>query len=129
MGVNSIHGDVAALTLQPLKPSVPLDHPAKWTPSTNDHLSNSTETSSVSDANTNNMVSSEKKQNPEASIESKINPVRTMSHIVVVYNMQGNVRIKFMDSNSNVIYQIPTESVAKIEDQMMKLQTSTTING
>ena len=54
---------------------------------------------------------------------------RTMSHVVEVYNQQGNVRIKFMDGNNNVIYQIPSEMVAKIKDQMMQPETSTSIKG
>ena len=52
-----------------------------------------------------------------------------MSHVVEVYNQQGNVRIKFMDGNNNVIYQIPSEMVAKIKDQMMQPETSTSIKG
>ena len=54
-------------------------------------------------------------------------PDRTMKHIVQVYNQDGKVRIKFMDSNNDVIYQTPTEIAIKIEDQMTKSETSANI--
>lgn len=69
------------------------------------------------------------KQSLVASVKGHENPVRTMSHVVEVYNQQGKVRIKFMDSKNNTIYQIPTEMVAKMEDLMMKPETATNIKG
>ncbi len=45
-------------------------------------------------------------------------PVRSMSHTVESYSPQGKIRIKFEDSNNNVIYQIPTEMVARTQDLM-----------
>ena len=81
------------------------------------------------DANFNNKVFSVTKLSPEVGIENQKNSVRAMSHIVEVYNQQGKVRTKFMDSKNNVIYQIPTEMVAKLEDQMMNQNTSTSTKG
>jgi len=51
-------------------------------------------------------------------------PTRAMSHMVVSYNPQGKVRIKYEDSNNNVIYQIPPEMVAKTQDLMTNSQTA-----
>lgn len=52
-----------------------------------------------------------------------------MSHVVEVYNTQGKKRLKFMDNRNNVIYQVPSEAVAKMEDLMMKPDASTSKNG
>ncbi len=52
---------------------------------------------------------------------------RSMRHIVESYNPQGKVRIKFLDSNNNTIYQIPTEMVAKTEDLMSKTELTANV--
>ena len=52
-----------------------------------------------------------------------------MSHVVQSYNLQGKVRVKFMDNNNNVIYQIPSEMVAKTEDLMLTPNTSADLKG
>ena len=129
MSVKSITGDVAVSTLKPLNTAVSLDHPVKGTPLTNDNLSSQTVPSSAVDANFSNKVSPVNKQSPDAGIETQKKPVRAMSHVVEVYNLQGKARTKFMDSNNDVIYQIPTEMVAKMEDQMLKPDTSTSKKG
>jgi hypothetical protein len=129
MAMNLISEDMATFTLQSLKPAVSLDQSAKGTPSTIDPISNQSIIPSVINANTNNTVSPDRSHMPEAGTESNNNSVRMMSHVVVVYNLEGKVRVKFMDSNSNVVYQIPCEMVAKIEDQMMKLESFSATNG
>lgn len=55
--------------------------------------------------------------------------VRHMSHVVEVYNPQGKRRLKFMDSSNNVIYQFPSEMVAKVQDLMMNPDTATDKKG
>lgn len=57
-----------------------------------------------------------KKKAPYGADYDQKQQVRIMSHVVQTYNLQGKVRTKFMDSNNNVIYQIPAELVAKTED-------------
>jgi hypothetical protein len=47
-----------------------------------------------------------------------------MSHMIEYYNNKGKLRIKFVDSKNNMIYQIPSEMVAKTEDLMNKSRTS-----
>ncbi|NVN90541.1 MAG: hypothetical protein HXX11_08025 [Desulfuromonadales bacterium] len=49
----------------------------------------------------------------------------TLKHVVMVYNQQGKLRIKFMDSHNNVISQIPSEMAARIEDQKTKSELFT----
>lgn len=78
------------------------------------------------DAHFDNKVSPLNKLSPKAGIEKS---ARTMSHVVEVYNLQGKARTKFMDSKNNVIYQVPSEMVAKLEDQMLDLNTSTSTKG
>jgi uncharacterized FlaG/YvyC family protein len=129
MAVNSIPEDVAAFTLQHVKPTVSVDHPTKAAPLSNDQVSHVKTTSNDVAAKANSDVSPVQKQTQDNGQKSSSKPVLMMSDVVVVYNHQGQVRIKFMDSNNNVIYQIPSEVLAKMEDQMMKLETSTTIKG
>jgi hypothetical protein len=131
MSVNSITTDAAAFTLKPLTTALSLDQSAKPVTSTNGQLSSQTVTPSVvpNDNNKVSSVSSANRQSPDARNESNKKPVRAMNHVVESYNQQGKVRIKFMDSNNNVIYQIPTEMVAKMEDQMMKPEISADIKG
>jgi len=50
-----------------------------------------------------------------------------MNHMIEQYNMQGKLRVKFVDNNNNLIYQIPPEMVAKTEDLLMKPDTSVNI--
>lgn len=128
MSINSITGGAAVSTLKPLN-SVVSDQATNETPLKNDHLSIQAAQSSTVNANFNNKVAPVHKQSPEAGIESQKKPVRTMSHVVKVYNPQGKARTKFMDSNNKVIYQIPTELVAKLEDQMLNPDTSTSTKG
>lgn len=80
-------------------------------------------------ADANNKVSKLKNQSPDSEVETRKKPIRTMSHVVKVYNLQGKERTKFMDSHNDVIYQIPSEMVAKLEDQMMKPETSANTKG
>lgn len=50
-----------------------------------------------------------------------------MSHMIEKYNYKGMLRIRFVDSKNNVIYQIPSEMVARTEDLMSKPGTSISI--
>jgi hypothetical protein len=129
MSMNSITGDVAASTFKPLITDVSLYPPVKGTPLTNDQSLNQKVQSSAVDANFINKISPVNKQSPDAGIETQKKPVRTMSHVVEEYNLKGKARTKFMDSHNDVIYQIPTEMVAKMEDQMLKPETSTSTKG
>lgn len=86
--------------------------------------------SSVADSNPDQNVSTAvKKSSVMVADGKKSKAVREMSHVVETYNLQGEVRIKFMDSNNHVLYQIPSVMVAKIEDQMMKSNSAATIWG
>ncbi len=85
--------------------------------------------SKVASSDVSNNVTTANKTAPVFdNVNSKKSP-RTMSHIVESYNAQGKVRIKYMDSNNNVIYQIPPEMVAKTQDLMTSTQTATNVKG
>jgi len=45
---------------------------------------------------------------------------RTMGHILYVYNLRGDLRVRFMDSKNKLIYQIPPVMVAKTMDLMSR---------
>ena len=125
MSINFISGDLASLALQPLKPTVSLDQPLKGTTATNGHQL----TSHAVDVNITNTDFAVKEQTSGDHTTSNDKPVRMMNHVVVEYNRHGNIRIKFMDSANYVIYQIPSEMVTKIEDQMLNLGTTATTEG
>ena len=129
MEMNSITGDVVAFKLPSLNAAVSLTQSAKGSPSAGSPSSSQSVHSNIADLNADNKVSATNKQAPVVSNESTHKTVRAMSHIVESYNPQGKVRIKFMDSNNNVIYQIPSEMVAKTEDLMAKPETATNIKG
>jgi hypothetical protein len=69
-------------------------------------------------------VAASAKQAQVTGISAPEKPAREMSHVVEVYNIHGKVRTKFLDSHNNLIYQIPSEMKAKLEDLMMKPETS-----
>jgi hypothetical protein len=50
-----------------------------------------------------------------------------VSHVVISYNQHGKLRTKFVDSRNNVVYQIPSEMITKLEDQMLTSNTSTNV--
>jgi hypothetical protein len=129
MKMNSITGNIAEFTSNPLKAVASLDQTAKGTPSVNDQSSIKTAKTEIVDTIDINKIAPATKQTPEVAIQAQKKPVRAISHVVESYNLQGQVRTKFMDRNNNVVYQIPTEMVAKMEDQMMKPETSANIKG
>lgn len=131
MILDSITGDVAAYKMQSTNAAVPLVKSTKGTPATNDRSANRTAITINVDASDNHKASAAIKQSLVADINREVDkkPVRTMSHVVEVYNVYGKVRTKFMDSNNKVIYQIPSEMIAKMEDLMMKPEISASING
>ena len=115
MSMIAISADNTSITAAPFNAS------AKNTLVAHDQLPSKPVKASVTDSNSN--------QNVSAVEGNKTKAVREMSHVVETYNLQGEVRIKFMDSNNHVLYQIPSVMVAKIEDQMMKSNSAATIKG
>ncbi len=122
MSVSAINGEMS----KSLSATASFDQSAKGGVSAVDQTSNQLQEPAPADSVVNN---GKTKQNLNTGIDSHKKPLRTMSHVVEVYNLQGKVRIKFMDSKNNVVYQIPTEMVAKMEDQMLKPETSTNTKG
>ena len=129
MSINSISGDVAAFKLQSSNTAASLDKLAKGTPASDSLASNQTVQPDVVDTIANKKVSLANKTKAIEESGGHQKPARAMSHVVETYNLHGQVRIKFMDNHNNVVYQIPSEMVAKVEDQMMKPETSTNIKG
>ncbi|MDA8416711.1 MAG: hypothetical protein M0Z78_06550 [Betaproteobacteria bacterium] len=126
MSINSIAGDVIMLKSKPM--TAALDKPAMSIHETNNQPANQTVQPDVIDTHSKNKVMPAKKSSTYAGNDNKKSG-RAMSHIIETYNLQGKLRTKFMDSHNNVIYQIPSEMVAKMEDQMMRSETSTNIKG
>lgn len=124
MDVNSISGDMAGFKQPPVSGAASLAQPVKVTAAADNKT-----VPSRAVANVDTKVSPSDKQTADAVIENLKKPVREMSHFVQSYNQRGEVRVKFMDNSNNVIYQIPSEMVAKMEDQMMKPETIADVNG
>jgi len=118
MNINSIIGSSVVFTAQSASTTVSGNPPSMASSLNTRTLSNQIEKpiATIANANTKATPANENTSTTENEIHNK--PVRTMSHIVETYNLHGKPRIKFMDSHNNVIYQIPSEMVAKTEDLM-----------
>ncbi|HXE94857.1 MAG TPA: hypothetical protein VN642_00510 [Dongiaceae bacterium] len=125
MSVDSITGNMTMIAQKPSAVAASADHSTKETSTVNDRI---TIQSSQPDAVYLNLKSA-KKVSPANKPPSTTNSSSAISHVVVSYNHQGKIRTRFMDSRNNVVYQVPSELVAKMEDQMLKPETSTNIEG
>ena len=125
MSVNSITGNAAQFQMQSLQPTGSMDKSVKDTPAPNGQLSTKAVQASPLDAITDNNKSTVIKK----TVVSSNQPAGIVSHVVESYNQYGKVRVKFMDSRNNVVYQTPSEMVAKIEDQMKAPNTSANVKG
>ena len=129
MSVNSISGNVAAFQTEPVKAAAFVDKAAKGIPVSNIQPSVKAEQASPLDIVTDNKISVETKKAAEKNNVSSNQSAGIVSHVVESYNQHGKVRVKFMDSRNNVVYQTPSEMVARLEDQMMSPNTSANVKG
>ena len=128
MALNSITGSGAAFVMPtPMKPG-PSEKTAKSS-TANELSANPAVKSVVVDVAALNKDSAANKQVPVAGSDAGKQPAPALSNVVEVYNLQGKLRTKFMDSHNNVVYQVPSEMVAKMEDQMMKPDSTTNVKG
>ena len=65
-----------------------------------------------------------KQNTSKENINQKKAPAAT-SHVIEEYNAKGELRIKFVDNKNNIIYQIPSEMVSKMQDLMLKSDVPT----
>ena len=129
MLANQIAGNVETIKLQSLTAAVPVDLQANGAPLASDRSPAKAVQPKPFDTKVDDKVSLANKPVAVASSSGDKGPVRAIKHVVESYNLQGKVRTKFMDSHNNVVYQIPSEMVAKMEDQMMTLNVSTDVKG
>lgn len=135
MAVNSVTtGNMAAL--QSLNAASSSGMPAHAAAAPKDQLSNRAPQAAPREANTDNIqISPTEKQTPKkASVVTKAVVANSSasgspSHVLVTYNPQGKKRTKFLDSRNDVVYQVPPEMLAKLQDLMMKPETSANIRG
>lgn len=52
------------------------------------------------------------------------NQVRAMSDILFSYNFKGDLRIRFMDSSNELVYQTPSENMTRMADLMMSRKST-----
>ena len=124
MSVDSITGNTAAFQMQPSSPTGSANKPVNGTSATevkpdNKPLKSDSAAILNSDAGGNIL----KPKQPQAASE----PAGVVSHVVVSYNQQGKLRTKFVDSRNNVVYQLPSEMTAKLEDQLLAANSSTNV--
>jgi hypothetical protein len=129
MSVTSISGAVTEIGMKSIAPAVASVHPAKEASTSNSEAAIQAAQVAEANAATVNKVAPLAKQAAQEKDKSKDDTAQHMSHVVEVYNTQGKKRLKFMDNRNNVIYQVPSEAVAKMEDLMMKPDASTSQNG
>jgi|GEM_PF-1292919 len=119
MSTNAIAGNLSASSLNQAA-----YQSAKATPPANDPSAGLAAAALVANPIASNKITAAAKQAQAAGISGAEKPVRAMSHVVEVYNIHGKARTKFLDSHNNLIYQIPSEMKAKLEDLMMKPETA-----
>jgi hypothetical protein len=132
MAINSItSGGMAAFQLQSRSSvGASSEKSPNSTGATKSQTSNLVKQSSavgtVSDSNvaSENLLTSKQKT---AANENSSSSSGIASHVVVSYNQHGKLRTKFEDSRNNVVYQIPSEMAAKLEDQMLTSNSSTNV--
>ncbi|MDD5285645.1 MAG: hypothetical protein PHD54_07280 [Desulfuromonadaceae bacterium] len=136
MAVNPVTtGNMASFQPQTLNSALSSDKPETGASSSKEQPSNRAAQTTPLDSIADNInISTREKQTPKkAVLENNENgTARTFgapSHVIVTYNPQGKMRTKFLDSRSDVVYQVPPEMLAKMEDLMMKPETSTSIKG
>ena len=103
--------------------------PAKAAPQAIDRPTNQAAPPVSAISNSSSKISPVDKKPQVAAAGGRGEPVRAMNHVVEVYNIHGKARTRFLDSHNNLIYQIPSEMKAKMEDLMMKPDTSADIKG
>jgi len=130
MSVNSIAtGSMATHQLQSVISAGAANKQVKVTSPSKDTASTQTLKSSVVDPNAGNKISSDKAPSPVVSNKNSSGSAGVVSHVVVSYNQQGKMRTKFEDSRNNVVYQMPSEAAAKLEDQITTSNKFTSIKG
>ncbi len=125
MSVDLISGSVSALKPEALSVgSTPDMLVAAASPLAKDQMPGKVELSMVADLQANDKVSIDNKPLTVAKAENNSKPAGVVSHVVESYNLKGEPRTKFLDSRNNVVYQVPSEMMAKIQDLMMASNTS-----
>lgn len=127
MNINSISGSLAAVKM-PNMSTVSADQPLKGTSVASQPVQPSTDAVNAAAADKISVTDKQSPHKPASGVENASSP-GVISHVVVSYNQQGKVRTKFEDSRNNVVYQVPSELVSKLEDQMLKPETSTSVKG
>jgi hypothetical protein len=128
MSVTSIIGGVSEVSLKPVAQTVASVHQAKEVSANSEAAAQAAQVVAAGATGT-HKVAPLAKQETHDKDKSKDDAAQHMSHVIEVYNTQGKKRLKFMDSRNNVIYQVPSETVAKMEDLMLKPDTSASKNG
>lgn len=52
------------------------------------------------------------------------NPPRAAKSVLFAYNRIGELRVRFMDKSGQLVYQVPTIQMSKIQDEMGRAKSS-----
>lgn len=134
MSVNSISQDLTPLKIHPLPNATPAAKTVNVNPSINGQASpnqtvQSSQSSSVESLQKNAAISHQNKLTTDATGSVQKKQDRSMSHVVETYNEQGELLLKFMDSNNNFLYQIPSEMEVQMKELMNNNESSTSTTG
>jgi hypothetical protein len=130
MSVNSITtGGFTASQLPSFTTAGTDRKPVKGTSSAQETASQQAVKSGAADPGTTNKISPDKAHSAVAVNKNSGEPAGVVNHVVVSYNQQGKMRTKFEDSRNNVVYQLPSEAAAKLEDQISSSSRFTSVKG
>lgn len=121
MSVNSITGATAPYNVQTVKSSASEDKFArsqslKSDPAPTDNKSNNADTKVV------DLVTSSMQKASVIAANGSQESDQVVRRVVESYNQQGKLRTKYLDSKNNVVYQLPSETVLKMEEQVAKAE-------
>ncbi|MDD2899473.1 MAG: hypothetical protein PHI31_12260 [Desulfuromonadaceae bacterium] len=129
MSVESISGNMAALRTHSLGSGTSWGGSVSVGAVVKDPTPAKAEIQNAVDPQADDKVTLSSKPLSVAKAANSSKPAGVVSHVVVSYNLRGEMRTKFVDSRNNVVYQMPSEMVAKMQDLMMTVNTSTNVKG
>ncbi|MEI6215481.1 MAG: hypothetical protein WCP10_15375 [Desulfuromonadales bacterium] len=123
MSVNSITGTTVSYNVPSVNVSASEDKSAQSRGAKNESAVRD-QKANAADAKVVDVVSSSVQKTSVAGAGGTQASDQVVRRVVESYNQQGKLRTKYLDSKNHVIYQLPSEMVARAEDQVTKSEAS-----
>jgi len=121
MSVNSITGATAPYNVPTVNSSASEDKTARSRSSKSEPVAADNKSNSA-DAKVVDLVTSSMQKASVTAANGSQESDQVVRRVVESYNQQGKLRTKYLDSKNNVVYQLPSETVLKMEDQVAKAE-------